>query len=152
MPDYSFHHPVITLRLSLANGRLIGATFCNECREPKVPEPWYSALLHYVKTGILPPVPIELVGTAFQQEVWQALRTIPSGTTESYGALAKRLGRPSSARAIGRACGANPCVLFVPCHRVVGAHGIGGFSADLAIKQHLLSFEQAVQTPASTKA
>lgn len=65
-------------------------------------------------------------GTPFQQRVWQALRTIPAGSTVTYGALAKRLG--TGPRAIGGACRANPLPVFIPCHRVVARQGLGGYS------------------------
>lgn len=71
-------------------------------------------------------LPLELQGTPFQLKVWQALQTIPVSETLSYGELAQRL--DTSARAVGNACRANPVPLFVPCHRVVAKHGIGGFS------------------------
>lgn len=66
------------------------------------------------------------VGTAFHRRVWQAIAAIPAGAVRTYGAIARELG--VDARAVGRACGANPIPLFVPCHRVVGAGGaLGGF-------------------------
>src|SRR6202047_3116298 len=75
-------------------------------------------------------VPVKTGGTAFQREVWAALRTIPAGKTVSYGALAAQLGRPKAVRAVGLATGANPVGVVVPCHRVIGANasltGYGG--------------------------
>ena len=71
-------------------------------------------------------VPFELVGTPFQQRVWQALTQIPVGETLTYGELGARLG--SGARAVGNACRRNPVSIIVPCHRVVAASGIGGYS------------------------
>jgi methylated-DNA-[protein]-cysteine S-methyltransferase len=71
-------------------------------------------------------VPLELAGTPFQQRVWQALTEIPAGETLTYGELAARLG--SGARAVGNACRRNPVSIIVPCHRVVAASGIGGYS------------------------
>ena len=62
-------------------------------------------------------------GTSFQREVWAALRTIRAGTTVSYGALARQLGRPKSVRAVGLANGANPVAIVIPCHRVIGPDG-----------------------------
>jgi len=87
---------------------------------------------------------LELSGTDFQRSVWQALQTIPSGTTVTYGELAERLG--TSARAIGGACRANPCPIVVPCHRVVAKQGLGGFAGDtsgrkLDVKRWLLFHE-----------
>jgi O-6-methylguanine DNA methyltransferase len=72
------------------------------------------------------------------------LQTIPRGTTVTYGELARRVDVPRAARAVGTACSANPLPLFVPCHRVVAAHGaLGGFSAGLAWKKFLLAKERA---------
>lgn len=81
-------------------------------------------------------------GTAFQREVWAALRTIPVGTTLSYGALAQRLGRDKAVRAVGLANGANPVGLVVPCHRVIGANAsLTGYGGGLHRKQWLLAHE-----------
>jgi methylated-DNA-[protein]-cysteine S-methyltransferase len=83
-------------------------------------------------------------GSAFQQAVWLALRAIPYGHTVSYGELARRLGRPSGARAVGLANGANPLPIIVPCHRVIGADGsLTGFGGGLYIKRALLALEGA---------
>ena len=81
-------------------------------------------------------------GTPFQREVWNALRTIPAGTTISYGQLAADLGRDGSARAVGAANGANPIAIIVPCHRVIGANGaLTGFASGLDRKRWLLEHE-----------
>ena len=89
-------------------------------------------------------VPLSLHGTAFQIEVWQALQNIPYGKTLSYGQLAKTIGRPRAGRAVGQACHCNPILLFVPCHRAVGAKGaLVGFAAGLDIKRTLLDMEYA---------
>ena len=72
-------------------------------------------------------LPLAARGTAFQQAVWQALCDIPYGETRSYGDIARALNTP--AQAIGQACGANPLPILIPCHRVLGAKGLGGFSA-----------------------
>ncbi len=81
-------------------------------------------------------------GTAFQREVWTALRHIPAGTTLSYGALAQRLGRTKAVRAVGLANGANPVGLVVPCHRVIGANAtLTGYGGGLHRKQWLLAHE-----------
>jgi methylated-DNA-[protein]-cysteine S-methyltransferase len=71
-------------------------------------------------------LPIEIVGSAFQQRVWQAIAEIPCGTVATYGQIARRIG--SAPRAVGQACGANYFPLLIPCHRVVSSSGIGGFS------------------------
>lgn len=81
-------------------------------------------------------------GTAFQQRVWQALVTIPYGKTVSYGELARMVGC-KSAQAVGQAVGANPIALFIPCHRIIAAHGkLGGYAYGQEIKKRLLHIEQ----------
>jgi methylated-DNA-[protein]-cysteine S-methyltransferase len=91
-------------------------------------------------------LPLRLGGTPFQRRVWEALRAIPPGRTRTYGELAAELG--TSPRAIGGACRANPCPIVVPCHRVVGANGLGGFAGDTSgrkidVKRWLLRHEGA---------
>jgi O-6-methylguanine DNA methyltransferase len=89
-------------------------------------------------------LPTRTNGTKFQMAVWAALRTIPVGTTTSYGALASALGNPAATRAVGLANGANPVGIVVPCHRVIGANGtLTGYGGGLARKAWLLRHEQA---------
>ncbi|QDQ26804.1 methylated-DNA--[protein]-cysteine S-methyltransferase [Chitinimonas arctica] len=91
-------------------------------------------------------LPLAAPGTPFQREVWAALCEIPYGETRSYGELARALGQPGAARAVGRANATNPIGLVVPCHRVIGADGsLTGYAAGLPRKQALLRFEQAHQ-------
>ena len=87
-------------------------------------------------------VPLEALGSPFEHRVWNALRTIPYGTTTTYGELAKRLGDPKATRAVGSANGANPIPIIVPCHRVVGAKGeLTGFGGGLDRRRWLLEHE-----------
>jgi methylated-DNA-[protein]-cysteine S-methyltransferase len=87
-------------------------------------------------------VPLDMRGTAFQKDVWRALRAIPFGKTLSYGEIAKQLGRPSASRAVGAANGRNPISIVVPCHRVIGSTGkLTGFAGGLEVKAHLLRLE-----------
>jgi methylated-DNA-[protein]-cysteine S-methyltransferase len=89
-------------------------------------------------------------GTPFQREVWAALRTIPAGTTLSYGELATKLGRKGASRAVGAANGANPIPIVVPCHRVIGADGsLTGFGSGLDRKRWLLDHEARFATAAT---
>ncbi len=89
-------------------------------------------------------VPVAPAGTPFQLRVWAMLRTIPYGTTTTYGALARRLGNPTAIRAVGRANGANPIGIVIPCHRVIGADGsLTGYAGGLNIKRALLELEAA---------
>ncbi len=81
-------------------------------------------------------------GTDFQRRVWTALRRIRPGQTRTYAQIAAAAGKPQAARAAGGACGANPIPVLVPCHRVTAANGgLGGFSAGLKWKRHLLAIE-----------
>lgn len=91
-------------------------------------------------------LPLAPRGTAFQQQVWQALCAIPFGETRSYGELAQQLGKPGAARAMGRANATNPIALIVPCHRVIGGDGsLTGYAGGLPLKQALLAFERSLQ-------
>jgi methylated-DNA-[protein]-cysteine S-methyltransferase len=94
-------------------------------------------------------VPLLPEGTRFQREVWDALRRIPCGETRSYGQLARELGRPGAARAVGQANGRNPLPILIPCHRVLASDGgIGGYLGDwsegrgIALKRWLLELER----------
>ena len=81
-------------------------------------------------------------GTAFQQEAWSALRTIPPGTVLSYGEMAARLGKPASYRAVGMTNALNPIAIVIPCHRLVGADGaLTGYAGGLERKRWLLQHE-----------
>ncbi|HEV2845377.1 MAG TPA: methylated-DNA--[protein]-cysteine S-methyltransferase [Thermoanaerobaculia bacterium] len=81
-------------------------------------------------------------GTPFERSVWEELKKIPFGETRSYGEVAQAIGRPGSARAVGRANGANPIPIVVPCHRVIGANGsLTGFGGGLEAKERLLELE-----------
>lgn len=86
-------------------------------------------------------LPLAPGGSDFQRQVWAALLRIPWGETRTYGELARRLGREGAARAVGTANGANPLPLLIPCHRVVAASGLGGYSGGLALKRRLLEIE-----------
>ncbi len=91
-------------------------------------------------------IPLDLsAGTAFQQSIWKAARAIRWGKTCTYGALAKRIGKPAALRAAGQALGANPIPILVPCHRILGANGtLTGFSAGMDWKAELLRLENHV--------
>lgn len=87
---------------------------------------------------------VETAGTEFQNEVWQALRSIPCGVTWTYGQLAERIGRPRAVRAVGLANSQNPVAIIVPCHRVVGANAsLTGYAGGLERKAWLLRHEGA---------
>ena len=87
-------------------------------------------------------LPLKPEGTAFQLTVWKELKKIPYGETISYGELARRIGRPKAARAVGAANGANPIAIILPCHRVIGESGrLTGYGGGLPVKKHLLELE-----------
>ena len=106
---------------------------------------WAAEILSYLdgeKTGLN--LPLDIQATAFQQQVWQMLRTIPYGETRTYQQVAQALGKDRSSRAVGSACAANPAALVIPCHRVLRTDGgLGGYSWGLERKQSLLDMERA---------
>ena len=88
---------------------------------------------------------VRFEGTEFQVDVWNALRLIPVGETQSYSQLADRIGRPSAVRAVGAAVGRNPISIIIPCHRVIGANGkMTGFAGGIDRKRWLLDRERNV--------
>ncbi len=90
-------------------------------------------------------LPLAPDGTRFQRRVWEELRRIPFAETISYGELARRIARPTAARAVGAANGRNPLAIVVPCHRVIGADGtLTGYGGGLAVKEALLALERHV--------
>ena len=93
-------------------------------------------------------VPLVLDGAPFQRRVWRALQDVPYGETISYGELARRIGPPSAARAVGLANGRNPISVIVPCHRVIGADGsLTGYGGGLDRKRLLLDLEASATAP-----
>ena len=104
-----------------------------------------SAISRYLDGDLaaLGDVSVWQLGGPFQQLAWAALRTIPPGTVDTYAGLAARAGRPRAYRAAGTACSSNMVALFIPCHRVVASHGIGGYGYGLDAKRALLDHEDA---------
>jgi methylated-DNA-[protein]-cysteine S-methyltransferase len=87
---------------------------------------------------------LDLIGTPFQKECWEALRCIPYGTTCSYADIARQVGRPQAFRAVGQANHDNPIAIIIPCHRVLGANGtLTGYGGGMEIKEKLLRLEGA---------
>ena len=90
-------------------------------------------------------LPLAPAGTDFQRRVWELLREIPYGETVTYGELARRLGNPKSARAVGMACNRNPIAIVIPCHRLLGAdRSLTGYAGGLDAKSFLLTLEGAL--------
>lgn len=103
-----------------------------------------AKVLAYIDHGAsLDGLPLDVQATVFEAKVWKGLMDIPFGETRTYGALAKELDIPKSARAVGRACGANPVAMVIPCHRVVGQNNkLTGYAWGLERKQFLLEKEK----------
>ncbi|WP_428669165.1 bifunctional DNA-binding transcriptional regulator/O6-methylguanine-DNA methyltransferase Ada [Reyranella sp.] len=90
-----------------------------------------------------PDVPLDIIGTAFQWKVWKALTEIPAGQTRTYGEIARSIGEPTAARAVGRACATNQAAGVIPCHRAVGSSGaLTGYRWGVARKERLLAEER----------
>lgn len=151
--------PLGPMRLAASPRGLWGAWFMEDAHGPRPDQvsQWPEAPAHPVLiqaadqlnryfSGALQAfdLPLDLdTGTAFQISAWKALLDIPWGETISYGELARRLGRPSAARASGAAIGRNPLSIIVPCHRVVGSNGaLTGYAGGLPRKSALLRIEQ----------
>lgn len=105
---------------------------------------WLGSILNHL-AGRAPrlSLPLDVHATAFQHRVWQELMKIPYGTTVTYNEVARRIGKPSAARAVGHACATNPVSIIVPCHRVVRTDGkLGGYRWGLERKERLLTVER----------
>nr|WP_251136553.1 MGMT family protein [Exiguobacterium sp. s122] len=127
------------------SGKLIALDFASSASGEEAPE-WLIELMERVERDGLQDEDrkwIEMAGTPFQQSVWDALLTIPSGETRSYKEIAEQIGRPKAVRAVGQALNRNPLPVLFPCHRVIGSSGkLTGFAGGLSEKQRLLEIEQ----------
>lgn len=114
-------------------------------RDDERMRPWLSAYMAYFRgEGTDIAEPLDLRGTPFQLSVWRALLDVPFGQTCAYSDIALRLGKPSAVRAVGAAIGANPVLIAVPCHRIVGKDGsLTGYRCGLEMKRKLLQLEQS---------
>jgi AraC family transcriptional regulator, regulatory protein of adaptative response / methylated-DNA-[protein]-cysteine methyltransferase len=105
----------------------------------------------FAETSMCFHTPLVRVGSAFQNRVWDALLAIPAGQTRSYAQVARAIGRPEAVRTVGRANGANPCAIVIPCHRVINADGaLGGYGGGLPRKRWLLEHERRCASAAAT--
>lgn len=146
MIDWSDHNPRGQRLLDIHYGK--GGYMLTERRNPfdltMRLASYFNGEIHAIDA-----IPTATAGTAFQREVWRALRDIPAAQTISYGELARRIGRPRAVRAVGLANGSNPVGVVVPCHRVIGANGsLTGYGGGLHRKEWLLAHERA-HTPHS---
>ena len=139
-------------RLSLGDSEAeLNSDFIGEYRDAKqnngdeILSKWLDLITSYLQGRSLSiDLPLDLQATAFQQRVWDQLRTIPYGQTRSYSEIANSLDRPSATRAVARACAANPVALIIPCHRAVRKDGsLGGYRWGLERKRTLLLQEQS---------
>lgn len=113
-------------------------------RSPSEHSRWLRAIIRGL-AGLPPQIdlPTDVMATAFQRRVWEALRSIPSGTTSTYSEVARSLGQPRATRAVARACATNPTAIVVPCHRVIRSDGsLGGYRWGLQRKKLLLEDER----------
>ena len=132
-------------RFAVLLRRRFGAVALTQAADP---QGFASAIQAYFDGEVtaLDGLPTDGGGTEFQRLVWAALRTIPPGTTRSYGQIAAQIGRPSACRAVGAANGSNPISLAVPCHRVIGTNGsMTGYGGGLVRKEWLLAHEKATR-------
>ncbi|EXB49673.1 methylated-DNA--[protein]-cysteine S-methyltransferase [Acinetobacter sp. 1000160] len=149
--------PVGVLKLVAHDQALVAVMWDNEdhkrVRLAELVEDRQHPILHKVKQQLQEyfagqrqqfDLPLDFQGTAFQQQVWQALLNIPYGETRSYKEIAVQLGNAKAVRAVGAANGKNPISIIAPCHRVIGSSGaLVGFAGGLDKKQILLSLEQS---------
>lgn len=145
MPQLSFQSPIGALTLTEEDGRLISLDWGWGCLQEATPlleaarqqiQEYFDGRRQSFDLPLAPP------GTAFQQRVWDALRSIPFGEVRRYGELASVLG--TAPRALGSACGRNPLPILIPCHRVVAqSGGLGGYSGldGIETKRFLLRLE-----------
>ncbi|MNF98514.1 Methylated-DNA--protein-cysteine methyltransferase, inducible [compost metagenome] len=108
-------------------------------------QPYVKQLMEYIEGKRRQfSLPLDCRGTAFQTAVWEALCRVPYGSTASYSDIALQVNKPSAVRAVGSAIGANPVLITVPCHRVIGKNGtLTGYRGGLPMKTALLQLEQA---------
>jgi len=146
--------PIGPCAVALRDGKVIrvrlGRTMGMGARRRRLPR--VRAWLASWFAGKDPAVPIEIDDApAFHRRVFEVVRSIPSGETLTYGEVARAAGHPGAARAVGSAMKRNPVCLFIPCHRVVGSGGLGGYSGagGLETKRRLLSLESRVPSPES---
>ena len=139
--------PLGPLKITATDKGISGIAFCGEpireTEHPLLRETEKQLREYFAGRRKVFDLPLDLQGTEFQMLVWQALRDIPYGATRSYGEIARVIGRPKAARAVGMANHVNPVVIVVPCHRVIGADGrLTGYGGGLDKKEYLLKHER----------
>lgn len=113
-------------------------------KNPEALKPYKDELTEYLEGKLREfSLPADVKGTPFQEAVWAALKEIPYGKTYTYSDIAGKIGKPAAVRAVGTAIGANPVLITVPCHRVIGKNGaITGYRGGIGMKQQLLELEK----------
>jgi methylated-DNA-[protein]-cysteine S-methyltransferase len=153
--------PVGNLQLAVSSqGVLVGILLPNRTPAKSTPKPLPPAATrgmqaareqlreYFLGTRRVFDLPLAPQGSPFEQQVWNRLLSVPYGVTTSYGAIALELGLINGARAVGRANGANPIPIVIPCHRVIGSDGqLTGYGGGLPLKRALLELEGAVKPP-----
>ena len=154
----SFNSPLGPMTLAASAQGLYGVWFDGQAHQPD-PQHWEVKPAHPVLQAAATQLaayfaaqrarfelPLDLsLGTPFQQSVWERLRAIPYGVTQSYGEIARYLGQPAASRAVGAAVGRNPLSIILPCHRVVGSKSaLTGYAGGLERKIALLQLEKAL--------
>lgn len=156
--------PLGTLLLTSLKDKLTGLYFTDQAHVPRIGPDWIeqeNAEIFVQTRQELEEyaaeeresfdLSIDLHGTPFQRQVWQAIAAIPFGETVTYSELAQRVGKPKAVRAVGTAAGRNPVCWIIPCHRVVGKGGsLGGYAGGLPRKKALLEFEAGMSARSET--
>ncbi len=147
MPQLSMHSPIGDLTVSEENGAIVALDWGwgrDQETTPLLQRARDQLNAYFDGDPVDFDLPLNPAGSAFQRRVWKAMCDIPAGGTETYGSLAGRI--EGIARAVGTACGKNPIPIIIPCHRVVAANSLGGYSGDggLDTKVALLRLEGAL--------
>ena len=148
MTTYAFYQsPFGLLKIGAADGKVILVGIVSKQNEPNQPtalsaEVYRQLQEYFAGKRTVFTVPYALNGTSFQQAVWEQIAKIPYGQTVTYKDIAQAIDKPRAFQATGRAVGANPLAILIPCHRVVGSNGeLTGYAFGLEMKKALLNLE-----------
>jgi methylated-DNA-[protein]-cysteine S-methyltransferase len=147
MPQLSLHTPIGDITVSEEGGKIVALDWGwgrDQARTPLLKEAKRQLDAYFDGLPETFDLPLKVEGTPFQKQVWRAMLKIPAGRTRTYGDIARQL--KASARSVGTACGRNRLPIIIPCHRVVGASGLGGYSGagGVETKIALLELEKAM--------
>ncbi|MEQ1849793.1 MAG: methylated-DNA--[protein]-cysteine S-methyltransferase [Candidatus Peribacteraceae bacterium] len=150
MPSATIHSPIGHLKITTDDMHLKAIEFVTSIKVSEKKTALLRAVVkeleeYFAGKRIRFTVPVKVDGTAFQKAVWKAMQSIGHGQSKSYGALAKAIKRPKAFRAVGRACGKNPIPIIIPCHRIKGTNGMGGYSGGVGKKKWLLQHEEKLR-------